>query len=68
VRVLIVDDHPIVRFGLRALLEAHPRLRVISETGTGREALAIVESMQPDVVLLDLRLPDLDGLDVCRRA
>jgi two-component system, NarL family, response regulator DevR len=67
VRVLIVDDHHIVRYGLRALLEEHRQIRVVGEAATGREALSIVETMKPNVVLLDLRLPDIDGLDVCRQ-
>ena len=67
VRVVIVDDHHIVRYGLRALLEVNPRIRVVGEAATGREALSVAETMRPGVVLLDLRLPDLDGLEVCRQ-
>ncbi len=67
VRVLLVDDHLVVRVGLRALLETTPKIVVAGETGSGREALALVATTQPDVILLDLRLPDLDGIEVCRR-
>ena len=67
VRVLLVDDHLVVRVGLRALLETTPQIIVTGETGKGLEALSLVTSARPDVVLLDLRLPDLDGLEVCRR-
>lgn len=67
VRVLIADDHLVVRLGLRVLLDIHPEIEVIGETGTGQETLKHVLSGRPDVVLLDLRMPDLDGLEVCRR-
>ena len=65
VRVLVVDDHPVVRAGLRALLEAQPGLRVVGEAGDGEEALAAVAAHSPDVVLCDLRLGEgLDGVGV----
>jgi DNA-binding NarL/FixJ family response regulator len=67
VRVLIVDDHLVVRVGLRALLEVTAQIVVAGETGSGREALSLVASERPDVVLLDLRLPDIGGIEVCRR-
>lgn len=64
-RVLIVDDHAGFRSSARALLEAGGRLAVIGEAGTGSEALAAVTELQPDIVLLDIVLPDLDGFTVC---
>src|SRR4051812_26009491 len=67
IRVVIADDHAVVRFGLRALLDIHPRITVVGEAVAGTETLALVESAQPDVVLLDMRMPDIDGLEVCRR-
>ena len=67
VRVLLVDDHLVVRIGLRALLETTTQMVVAGETGRGLEALALIASARPDVVLLDLRLPDIDGIEVCRR-
>lgn len=67
VRIGLVDDHLVVRVGLRALLEASPGLEVVGEAANGGEALDLVKRLAPDVVLLDLRLPDLDGLEVCRR-
>lgn len=67
VRVLLVDDHLVVRVGLRALLEMTPKIVVVGETGRGLEVPPLIASARPDVVLLDLRLPDIDGIEVCRR-
>lgn len=67
VRVLLVDDHLVVRVGLRALLEMTPKIVVVGETGRGLEVPPLIASEKPDVVLLDMRLPDLDGIEVCRR-
>lgn len=63
-RIMLVDDHPIVRSGLRLLVESEPEMRVVGEAGTFAEALAVVVSSQPDVVLLDLDLGGEDGLDL----
>ncbi len=62
IRVLVVDDHPIVRQGLVSVLGDEDDLEVVGEAGSGREALARVQRLQPDVVLLDLEMPDLDGV------
>jgi two-component system response regulator DevR len=67
VSVLIADDHHVVRMGIRALLEMHPHLEVVGEAGNGEETLALVASRRPDVLLLDLRMPGVDGLEICRR-
>ena len=67
VRVLIADDHQIVRMGLRSLLDIHPQIDVVGEAGTGHETLSLVTQLQLDVVLLDFRMPDLDGLEICGR-
>jgi DNA-binding NarL/FixJ family response regulator len=67
VRVLIVDDHPVVRRGLRSFLETHPSFEVVGEAGNGQEALRMVATGEPDVVLLDLHLPDSSGSDLIPR-
>jgi DNA-binding NarL/FixJ family response regulator len=62
IRVGIVDDHPIVREGLRKLLELEDDMEVVGEADNGRTALELVEDVQPDVILLDLKMPGMDGL------
>jgi DNA-binding NarL/FixJ family response regulator len=62
-----VDDHPVVRDGLNAVLETQPDFEVVGEAGDGQEAVAQVESLRPDVVLLDLDMPVLDGLGALRQ-
>jgi DNA-binding NarL/FixJ family response regulator len=64
ITVLIVDDHPIIREGLRKLLEMEQDIVVIAEAGTGQQALEIVRESQPDIVLLDINLPNMNGLQV----
>jgi DNA-binding NarL/FixJ family response regulator len=64
--VFILDDHEIVRRGIRGLLEAEPDIRVIGEAGTASAALAQIPALRPDVAVLDVRLPDGDGVSVCR--
>jgi len=66
-RILIVDDHAVVRRGVRSLLEAQPEWEIVGEASTGRSALEMVERQNPDVVVLDLSLPELHGLEVTRR-
>ncbi|TWP50705.1 response regulator transcription factor [Lentzea tibetensis] len=61
VRVIVADDHPVVRAGLRALLEAEPDLEVVGECGSGAEAVRMASELHPDVVLMDLKMPELDG-------
>lgn len=66
IRVLLVDDHPIVRDGLRRIEELEPRIRVVAEAGTGVEAVAAALRFSPEVILMDVRLPDGDGIAACR--
>jgi DNA-binding NarL/FixJ family response regulator len=67
IRVLIVDDHEMVRIGLKAILQAEPDLQVVGETGVGAEVADLVAARQPDLILLDARLPDTSGPEVCRQ-
>lgn len=62
IRVLVVDDHPVVRSGLTGMLSVTEDIEVVGEAGDGSEALALVESTKPDVVLMDLRMPRTDGV------
>lgn len=66
VRVVLVDDHPVVRAGIIGMLAAEPDIEVVGEAGTGREALRVVDAAGPDVVLMDLRMPELDGVEATR--
>jgi DNA-binding NarL/FixJ family response regulator len=67
IRVLLADDHSLVRAGVRSLLERIPRVEVVGEASTGREALALVRSKLPDLVLLDIAMSDLGGLEALPR-
>lgn len=67
IRVLLVDDHQLVRDGLRSRLGETEGIEVVGEAGTGREALELAASLRPDLVLLDIGLPDMSGLDVAAR-
>jgi DNA-binding NarL/FixJ family response regulator len=66
-RVVLVDDHRIVRQGLRSILGPDPRFEVVGEASSGAEALRVVAEKQPDVVLLDLQLPGMGGVELCHR-
>ena len=66
-RVLIADDQALVRGGLRKIIEAEPDLDVVGEAGDGREAVDAVQRLLPDLVLMDIRMPVLDGLEATRR-
>ncbi len=67
IRVVLVDDHPMLREGTATLLAARPDIAVVGQTGRGAEALALIGEHRPDVLLLDLHLPDLSGIEVARR-
>ncbi len=66
IRVLLADDHPTLRVGLRVLLDQAPDIEVVGEADTGAETLARLEMLQPDVVVLDCQLPDMEGPEVAR--
>ena len=65
-RIIIVDDHEVVRLGLKALLERHPDFAVVDEASTAREAIQKAETHRPEVVVMDIRLPGGSGIDACR--
>ncbi|MEW8976895.1 MAG: response regulator transcription factor [Symbiobacterium sp.] len=67
IRIVIVDDHELLREGLKSLLSREEDMEVVGEAAGGHEALALCRRLRPDVVVLDARLPDIDGVEVCRR-
>ncbi|MGH9870415.1 MAG: response regulator [Candidatus Polarisedimenticolia bacterium] len=67
IRVLLADDHTLVRAGIRSLLESQPGVEVVAESGDGRETLELIIKHEPDVALLDIGMPGLNGLEVARR-
>ena len=66
VRILLADDHQIMREGLRALLEAHPSMQVVAEAENGIETLKIARQEKPDVVIMDIGMPDINGIEATR--
>jgi DNA-binding NarL/FixJ family response regulator len=67
IRILIADDHPVFRYGLRALLSAEPTTEVLAEVTTGEEAIEKARTLQPDVILMDLNMPGVNGIEATRR-
>ena len=66
IRVLIADDHPVVRIGLRNMLQADPHIKIVAEAKDGIEALHMVRTLRPDILLLDLAMPKMPGLEALR--
>jgi len=67
IRILIADDHPVFRFGMRALLESEADLEVVGEASTGDEAVTLTEKLRPDVVLMDITMPGVNGIEATRQ-
>ena len=67
ISILIVDDHPVFRSGLRSLLELQPGLLVVGEAGSAEDALRLASELQPDVILMDIQLPSMNGIEATRR-
>jgi two-component system response regulator NreC len=66
IRILVVDDHAVVRKGIIVFLDSQPDMEVVGESGTGRDSIAKVQELNPDVVLMDISMPDLDGIEATR--
>ena len=67
INIMIVDDHPVVRQGLRAMLSSEPDIRVQGMAASAREAMYLIEREQPDVVLMDLRMPEMEGIEAIKK-
>jgi DNA-binding NarL/FixJ family response regulator len=67
IRVLVVDDHPVFRYGMRALLSAEPDIELVGEATDGEEAIQLAASLHPDVILMDLNMPGTNGIEATRR-
>ena len=67
VRIVIADDHPVVRTGIQGILVSQPDFEVVGEASTGGEAVDLVRALRPDVVLMDLRMPEMDGVEAISR-
>jgi len=67
IRILLADDHTIIRQGLRSLLEDEPEMEVVGEAEDGREALRLVQELVPDIIVMDVTMPNLNGIDATRR-
>ena len=68
IKVIIADDHQLIRQGLCSMIEKEKDIRVVAQAGNGREAVRLVDKLNPDVVILDINMPDLNGIDEIGRA
>ena len=68
IKVLLVDDHAIMRDGIRALLSIHDDIKIVGEASEGQEAIEKTQDLSPDVVVMDVAMPDMDGIEVARRS
>src|ERR1700736_392535 len=67
IRILLVDDHAVVRQGFKMILSAQPDMEIVGEAGNGREAVELAEKLRPDVVVMDVAMPELNGIEATRR-
>ncbi|SRR5581483_706664 len=67
IRILLADDHTVVRHGFKMILGAHPDMEIVGEAGNGREAVELAERLEPDVVVMDVAMPELNGIEATRR-
>ena len=67
IHLLLVDDHEVIRTGLRMLLENQPDMEIIGEASTGRQAIELAKTLSPDVIIMDITLPDLSGIEATRQ-
>jgi len=67
IRIVVADDHPVIREGLRALIETQPNMELVGEAGDGRTAVELAETLRPDVMVLDISMPDLNGIEAARQ-
>jgi DNA-binding NarL/FixJ family response regulator len=67
IRILLADDHAVVRHGFKMILEAQPDMEIVGEAGNGREAARLAEELKPDIVVMDVAMPELNGIEATRR-